>query len=162
MKRQQTSSLNNRIEQLAHRYFEATATPDEERELCRLLAGTSDSRYDDIRACLGFTVTARRRQRASDGQLPSAAVGTVRRHWLVPALTITSAAAVVALFAFIALRPSADVAESEDCWAYVGGKKQTDETEILKIMKNELATVIPPSEADETIETQMKDVLGGF
>lgn len=162
MKRQQTSLLNNRIERLAHRYFEATATPDEERELCRLLAETSDSRYDDIRACLGFIVTAKRHHQVSDSQTDSGSVPTVRKRWLAPVLTITSAAAVVALFALIALRPSAEVAESEDCWAYVGGKKQTDETEVLKIMKNELATVIPSSDADETIEAQLKDVLSEF
>ena len=110
MKRQQTSLLNNRIDRLAHRYFEATATPDEERELCRLLAETSDSRYDDIRACLGFIVTAKRHHQVSNSQTDSGSVPTVRKRWLAPVLTITSAAAVVALFALIALRPSAEVA----------------------------------------------------
>lgn len=162
MKRQQTSLLNNRIERLAHRYFEATATPEEERELCRLLAETSDSRHDDLRACLGFSVTARRRQATATGASDSASVAKVRRRRFLPALTVTSAAAAIALFALIALRPSTDEVMGEDCRAYVAGKMHTDEAEVLKIMQTDLANVLPKADAEETIETQMKDILSAF
>lgn len=162
MKRQQTSLLHNRIELLANRYFEATATPDEERELCRLLAETSDSRHDDLRACLGFAVTACRRQATATGASYSASVAKVRRRWLSPALTVTSAAAAIALFALIALRPSTDEVTGEDCRAYVAGKMHTDEAEVLKIMQTDLANVLPKADAEETIEAQMKDILSAF
>ena len=162
MKRQQTSLLYNRIEILANRYFEATATPEEERELCRLLAEPTDSRHDDLRACLGFAVTARRRQATATGASDSASAAKLRRRRFLPALTVTSAAAAIALFALIALRPSTDEVMGEDCRAYVAGKMHTDEAEVLKIMQTDLANVLPKADAEETIEAQMKDILSAF
>ena len=77
-------------------------------------------------------------------------------------MTVTSAAAAIALFALIALRPSNDEVTGEDCRAYVAGKMHTDEAEVLKIMQTDLANVLPKADAEETIEAQMKDILSAF
>ena len=45
------------LDELINRYFDAETTLEEERELQRLITGpfASDTRYDEVRAVMGFT-----------------------------------------------------------------------------------------------------------
>ena len=55
------------LDELINRYFDAETTLEEERELQRLITGpfASDTRYDEVRAVMGFTALGRKLHRKS-------------------------------------------------------------------------------------------------
>lgn len=109
--------------ELAERYFDATATEEEEAALRRFLATgeAADGAFDEVRAVAGFASagkSCRRRRAAARRRLRAA---------------VAAAAVVAALVAVLPglLSGGGDAAEGEVCVAYVGGVEYTDEAVVL-------------------------------
>lgn len=108
--------------ELAERYFEATATEEEEAALRRFLATdeAADGAFDEARAVAGFAAagkSSRRRRTAA------------RRRFR---MAVAAAAAVVLVTVLPGLLSGGgDTAEGEVCVAYVGGVEYTDEAVVL-------------------------------
>ena len=137
---------------LADRYLNAETSREEEDWLLGFLlspAGAA-SEWDGLRAVLSFTAMGR--QRAEQQVLRH------RPRWK----TASVAAVVVGLtvgagFLWHDLRPSAS-AQPDQCIAYVGGERITDQAEVLDLMRESLSSMAANEETD-IVGEQLSDML---
>ena len=121
--------------QLADRYFEATATDEEEQLLKRFLATkeADDPRFDEVRAVMGIFAAHRRQAPVSTSVRSLRSAATRRWAWVGAA-----AAAVVAICFTVsewANRPT------DICVAYVNGVEITNRDEVLAMMHSSFESV---------------------
>lgn len=160
-------ALHAEIQTLADRYFEALTTDAEEDRLRRLLCTPAgmDSRYDDIRAVLGFVSVGRDKYLAEAchaAQKPRKRFHYFGKPHFKPLYRrVGAVAAVVAVVGVTALSvwkwmgsdPYGNI-----CVAYVGNCVITDEEQVLQEMKNTLADV-NGTDAPPTVEGQLEDMF---
>lgn len=116
---------------LEERYFDGTATDEEERLLLRFAATTTDPAFHELQAVLGFVCAERRQSKAA------------RRKRRKAVFRYAAAAVVVLAVGVTAILHSVSTelistAPEEDMVAYVGGQRITDEAEILSLMNSTL------------------------
>lgn len=131
MEHQQNQFEIKRLHELIDRYFDATATEAEERELYEALASTelSSDQIDEARAVAGFFACGRNKRRKANK----------RRVWLSAAASVAVAAVCGA--AIFAAGPSSDSSSSNRCIAYIGNEEITDTHTVLAMMQNDLADI---------------------
>ena len=74
------NSINNNLDSLIERYFEGETSLEEEKLLKAMVARSDDSRYDAVRAVLGYGVATRKRtalRRRRLGMVSAAAVASI-------------------------------------------------------------------------------------
>ena len=127
MNMKQSSPDIKRLHTLIVRYFDATATEDEEAELRRGLADTSLSspEIEVARAVLGFFVTESRLPRRSRQQ----------SVWF----RIAAAIALAAVCGTVLLNSGGnDRTDNDRCVAYIGDTEITDNHKVMAMMRSEL------------------------
>lgn len=147
----QQADIQNRTREewlaLGERYFEALTTADEERELRRFLA-TAEAQgreFDELRAVMGFLTVGKREQER-------------RRHRTLR-LNISRVAAVVGVLLVVAGSAFYAVDRRQNqCVAYIGGVKYTDESVVLAEMHRSMDDMGEASEAMD-IDSQMADIF---
>ncbi len=147
MKTIHDSSAN--MDELISRYFEALTTDEEERRLRRFLASPqgADSRYDDVRAVMGFLVTGKRLHAA-----PSRSRLRVRR-WQRAAV-----AAVVILGLGGTWLTLPRFANDDVYIAYVGGEKITSPDAVFRQMEASMQAMVSPT-GEPSLEQQLDDMF---
>ena len=128
---------------LIDRYFDATASEAEERELRRLLASARllSPEIDQARAVIGFYAVGRK-----------AAPGRRRLRWPAAA----AAAVVVAVCVGSGVLSGPAGADANQCVAYVGQTEITDSRRVMTMMQAELAEM---SRASESVRADVASEL---
>ncbi|MGN1245825.1 MAG: hypothetical protein ACI4UN_04250 [Muribaculaceae bacterium] len=156
MKDSNTYQNDERLDALIQRYFDAETTLEEEAELRRAVAHREEPKYDEIRAVMGYFAAKRAEREAA--VVPLEAVSRRRFLWL----RAVAAAAVVALVATVGINLMQQRAESNTCYAVVGGVRIDDEAQVLSLMQSNLCDIgAAASEADASVQSQMADI-GSF
>ena len=126
------NSINNNLDSLIERYFEGETSLEEEKLLKAMVARSDDSRYDAVRAVLGYGVAARKRT-------------ALRRRRLVS-------------IAWLNLSTKNGTGNSE-CYAVVEGRYTSDQSEVLSIMQSDIGDIRSAQEdAGNYIAEQLKDI----
>ena len=137
---------------LADRYLNAETSREEEDWLLGFLlspAGAA-SEWDGLRAVLSFTAMGR--QRAEQQVLRH------RPRWKTASVAaVVVGLAVGAGFLWHELR-LASTAQSDQCIAYVGGKRITDGEKVMSLMRESLSEMATNSETD-IVGEQLSDIL---
>ena len=134
-----------RLNQLIDRYFDATATEAEERELRLTLATTplSSEKIDEARAVMGYFAA---------GRSVGATRSRSKSQWLRAAAAIAVAA--VCGTALLTYHPGDKVADQ--CVAYIGETEITDSHAVLAMMRSDLAEI---GEASQSVQTDVASQL---
>ena len=139
------NSINNNLDSLIERYFEGETSLEEEKLLKAMVARSDDSRYDAVRAVLGYGVATRKRtalRRRRLGMVSAAAVASI---------------AVVSI-AWLNLSTKNGTGNSE-CYAVVEGRYTSDQSEVLSIMQSDIGDIRSAQEdAGNCIAEQLKDI----
>lgn len=139
------NSINNNLDSLIERYFEGETSLEEEKLLKAMVARSDDSRYDAVRAVLGYGVATRKRtalRRRRLGMVSAAAVASI---------------AVVSI-AWLNLFTKNSTGNSE-CYAVVEGRYTSDQSEVLSIMQSDIGDIRSAQEdAGNCIAEQLKDI----
>lgn len=139
------NSINNNLDSLIERYFEGETSLEEEKLLKAMVARSDDSRYDAVRAVLGYGVATRKRtalRRRRLGMVSAAAVASI---------------AVVSI-AWLNLSTKTGTGNSE-CYAVVEGRYTSDQSEVLSIMQSDIVDIRSAQEdAGNCIAEQLKDI----
>ncbi len=139
------NSINNNLDSLIERYFEGETSLEEEKLLKAMVARSDDSRYDAVRAVLGYGVATRKRtalRRRRLGMVSAAAVASI---------------AVVSI-AWLNLFTKNGIGNSE-CYAVVEGRYTSDQSEVLSIMQSDIGDIRSAQEdAGNYIAEQLKDI----
>ena len=139
------NSINNNLDSLIERYFEGETSLEEEKLLKAMVARSDDSRYDAVRAVLGYGVATRKRtalRRRRLGMVSAAAVASI---------------AVVSI-AWLNLFTKNGTGNSE-CYAVVEGRYTSDQSEVLSIMQSDIGDIRSAQEdAGNYIVEQLKDI----
>lgn len=133
---------------LGERYFEAQTTADEERDLRRFLA-TAEARgreFDELRAVMGFLAVGKREHER-------------RRHRTLRLRLGRVAAAVGVLLVVAGSAFYAVDRRHNQCVAYIGGVKYTDESVVLAEMHRSMDGMGEAS-ATVDVDSQMADIFG--
>lgn len=135
----------NRMHRLIDRYFDATATEAEERELRMSLASTalSSEKIDEARAVMGYFAIGR------SIKAPKSNRGGA---WLRAAATVAVAA--VCGIALLTFRPDGKAVNR--CVAYIDGTEITDSHAVLAIMRSDLAEI---GAASQSLQTDVSSQL---
>lgn len=132
--------------QLAERYFEADTTAEEERKLAAFLCLSEASApcYDEVRATMGYIVTARRRPKPTRRLIPYAC------RW--------AAAACLFLVACSWWVYHHQYGADEDCIVYIAGERVKNDAFGESYMIHALSETL--ASGDECIiEDQMQEVF---
>lgn len=134
---------------LAQRYFDATTTDDEERQLRSFITSEAGSgeEFNELRAVMGFFAVGRSTAKTANHP---AAHRTLRR--------LTVAAAVIACLAGGGTWLFHYQMQKNICVAYINGEKVTDPDIVLQQMQASMANVQPKS-ADITVDDQLHDMF---
>ena len=139
------NSINNNLDSLIERYFEGETSLEEEKLLKAMVARSDDSRYDAVRAVLGYGVATRKRtalRRRRLGMVSAAAVASI---------------AVVSI-AWLNLFTKNGTGNSE-WYAVVEGRYTSDQSEVLSIMQSDIGDIRSAQEdAGNYIAEQLKDI----
>lgn len=139
------NSINNNLDLLIERYFEGETSLEEEKLLKAMVARSDDSRYDAVRAVLGYGVATRKRtalRRRRLGMVSAAAVASI---------TVVS-------IAWLNLSTKTGTGNSE-CYAVVEGRYTSDQSEVLSIMQSDIGDIRSAQEdAGNCIAEQLKDI----
>ena len=141
---------------LEERYFDGTATDEEERLLLRFAATTTDPAFHELQAVLGFVCAERSQSKAERRQ--SKAERRKRRMAVfryAAAAAVILAVGVAAILRSVSTEPLPAAAE-EDIVAYVGGQRITDEAEILSLMNSTLEAMGTDT---DIADQQLQDML---
>lgn len=124
-----------------NRYFDASLSPDEELQLKQFVASTSDPRFSEVKAVMGF---------ASLGRKLHAKPRSQRRiaPWL--------AAACIALL--VASAAVAHYRQSNCLISYVGGVKSTDVNQALQLMHDAMHDV-DINQSGYAVDEQLHDIF---
>lgn len=151
--------------ELAEKYFDATATPEEEKALASFLATEESNRpeFDEVKAVMGYIATARKKEH---GRKQS-----TRRANRKRGLAWMSTAAAITIAAFIGVNmvhreralenPASTGAKKEassTCIAYIGGRQYTDEETALRSMRSTMTKVCRGTNGN-TVEKQLSSIL---
>lgn len=123
----ENKNKNARIQLLIERYFDATASEAEERELRLALAdpALSGKEIDEARAVLGYFAVAR------DKSTPD-----IRRRNYRPAIAAAITLALVCAAALPLI--FSGHAEQNTCIAYIGGRQIVDQAKVIGLMNSDL------------------------
>lgn len=142
---------------LSERYFEAETTEEEERELRRFAAQTSDPDFRDLQAVMGFTAIARS-SKGSKGlkvlqQAPLKPLKPLKlnSHYMGLAASVI---VVLGLSLFFSL---SNRQQDTGCVAWVNGEKITDPTEVMALMQNTMHEM--NIEGSDPVEDQLRDMF---
>lgn len=139
------NSINNNLDSLIERYFEGETSLEEEKLLKKMVARSDDSRYDAVRAVLGYGVATRKRTASRR-----------RRLGMVSAAAVASIA--VVSIAWLNLSTKTGTGNSE-CYAVVEGRYTSDQSEVLSIMQSDIGDIRSAQEdAGNCIAEQLKDI----
>lgn len=134
---------------LEERYFDGTATDEEERLLLQFAATTTDPAFRELQAVLGF-VCAERKQHKTARRKRS--MGLIRHAAAAVVLLAIGATAVVRTVNTVSLTDGG----SEGMVAYVGGERITDEAQIISLMDSTLQSM---GTGTDIAEQQLQDML---
>ena len=137
---------------LAARYLDAETTHEEEEWLLRFVCSPAgaDAEWDGLRAVLSFTAMGRQ----------AATRPAQRRHprWKAAAVAAVCVGLIVgAGFLWHDLRPASST-QPDQCIAYVGGERITDQAEVLDLMRESLSSMAADEETD-IVGAQLSDML---
>lgn len=145
---------------LSERYFEAETTEEEERELRRFAAQTSDPDFRELQAVLGFTAIAR----SSKGSKGSKGLKVQQQAPLKPLkpLKLNShymglAASVIVVLGLSLFFSLSNKQQDTGCVAWVNGEKITDPTEVMALMQNTMLEM--NIEGSDPVEDQLRDMF---
>ena len=130
-------------EMLIQRYFEAETTEAEENELRSFLSTSPglDSRYDEVRAVMGYLAVGRSLNKKKMARRPSRMIRTMRH--------VGVAASLALMIGFVSFYWSDLISDREFYVAYVDGNKITDRTIVSQLMQESFAGVgIGETESD--------------
>lgn len=134
---------------LEERYFEGTATDEEERLLIHFAATTTDSAFRELQAVLGFVCAERRQSKSVSSKHRTA----VFRYAAAAAVLLA-----VGTTAFLHTVSTVSIftAPEEDIVAYVGGQRVTDEAEVISLMNSTLQAMGTDT---DIADQQLQDML---
>lgn len=145
---------------LSERYFEAETTEEEERELRRFAAQTSDPDFRDLQAVMGFTAIAR----SLKGSKGSKGLKVQQQAPLKPLkpLKLNShymglAASVIVVLGLSLFFSLSNRQQDTGCVAWVNGEKITDPTEVMALMQNTMLEM--NIEGSDPVEDQLRDMF---
>ncbi|MGM9811404.1 MAG: hypothetical protein ACI30V_01005 [Muribaculaceae bacterium] len=125
--------------EMAQRYFDATLSKSEERDLMLAIAGSTDPRLDELKAVMAFAACGKAKHRQQRR------VSRLAWRYGVAA----SIAAVIAIAA-ISLGGS-----GSEAIAYVGGEPVTDQEQVMQQMFSAMQT-IDLNHADNIVDEELK------
>ncbi len=139
-------------EMLIQRYFEAETTEAEENELRSFLSTSPglDSRYDEVRAVMGYLAVGRSLNKKKMARRPSRMIRTMRH--------IGVAASLALMIGFVSSYWSDLISERESYVAYVDGNKITDRAIVSQLMQESFAEV-GIGEAESDAEAQLLEMF---
>lgn len=139
--------MNKYYDNLIERYFEAETSEQEEQELLQFLLSpdAEDERYDEVRATMGYALTARKRKEA---KAPRKAAFSHR--W--------AAAACILLVCGAGFLTYHLYSQQEDCVAYVYGEKITDDETVENYMVSTMSETLASGD-DDILEQQLQDIF---
>ena len=137
------------LETMISRYFDCDLSDAEERQLREALATTSlsSNAIDEARFTMGFLSIGMEQHQERKRN------STLKKTW-----RIAAAAASIILVAgigtyFLITRPS------NECYAYVNGKKVTGDEQVMSLVKNDMSCL---SDASTSIENGMMEQLSSM
>jgi hypothetical protein len=139
-------------EMLIQRYFEAETTEAEENELRSFLSTSPDldSRYDEVRAVMGYLAMGRSLNKKKMARRPSRMIRTMRH--------VGVAASLALMIGFVSFYWSDLISERESYVAYVDGNKITDRAIVSQLMQESFAGV-GIGEAESDAEAQLLEMF---
>lgn len=139
-------------EMLIQRYFEAETTEAEEKELRSFLSTSPglDSRYDEVRAVMGYLAVGRSLNKKKMARRPSRMIRTMRH--------VGVAASLALMIGFVSFYWSDLISERESYVAYVDGNKITDRAIVSQLMQESFAGV-GIGEAESDAEAQLLEMF---
>ena len=126
---------------LSERYFEAETTEEEERELRRFAAQTSDPDFRELQAVMGFTSMGR-----PQTLKPSK-----------PQNLISIAASVIVVLGLSLFFSLNNRQQDTGCVAWVNGEKITDPTEVMALMQITMRDM--SIDGNDPVEDQLRDMF---
>ena len=139
------NSINNNLDSLIERYFEGETSLEEEILLKAMVARSDDSKYDAVRAVLGYGVATRKRT-------------ALRRRRLGMVSAAGGASIVVVSIAWLKRFTKKSTGNSE-CYAVLEGRYISDQSEVLSIMQSDIGDIRSAQEdAGNYIAEQLKDI----
>ena len=154
---------------LSERYFEAETTEEEERELRRFAAQTSDPDFRELQAVMGFTTIARSSKslkslKSSKGLKSLKGSKVQQQAPLKPLkpLKLNShymglAASVIVVLGLSLFFSLSNRQQDTGCVAWVNGEKITDPTEVMALMQNTMLEM--NIEGSDPVEDQLRDMF---
>ena len=153
MNRKEEQQLHSRTteewSQLVERYFEATLSDDEERELRLFLVSEASSSpiFDEVKAVTGYIATAKARREKDNTRKRSSVIVQIARY--------SAAAAIIgAIIVGIQLGSTPEI-----CVAYIDGKRYTDRATVLAQMHRAMAHV-SNNTSQYSAQEQLSDIFG--
>ena len=152
---------------LVDAYFEATTTEEEEEKLKLFLITpqAQDPSFDEIKAVMGLTTMLKRKSQnnqctkeASNRVLTTSIPAT--SHQFLPKRQLMRWAAVVVLSLSV-LAPAAmmwGLSDSDECEAYIDGKKITDQAVVLQQMHTTMSQTLQGDLQNEPAK-QLRDLF---
>jgi hypothetical protein len=139
-------------EMLIQRYFEAETTEAEENELRSFLSTSPDldSRYDEVRAVMGYLAMGRSLNKKKMARRPSRMIRTMRH--------VGVAASLALMIGFVSFYWSDLISERESYVAYVDGNKITDRAIVSQLMQESFGGV-GIGEAESDAEAQLLEMF---
>ena len=139
-------------EMLIQRYFEAETTEAEENELRSFLSTSPglDSRYDEVRAVMGYLAVGRSLNKKKMARRPSHMIRTMRH--------VGVAASLALMIGFVSFYWSDLISDRESYVAYVDGNKITDRAIVSQLMQESFAEV-GIGEAESDAEAQLLEMF---
>ena len=139
-------------EMIIQRYFEAETTEAEEKELRSFLSTSPglDSRYDEVRAVMGYLAVGRSLNKKKMARSPSRMIRTMRH--------VGVAASLALMIGFVSFYWSDLISERESYVAYVDGNKITDRAIVSQLMQESFAGV-GIGEAESDAEAQLLEMF---
>lgn len=134
---------------LEKRYFDGTASDEEERLLLHFAATTTDPAFRELQAVLGFVCTERKQHKTARRKR---SMGLIRH---AAAAVVFLAVGTTAIFRTVSTAPFTD-GSSEGMVAYVGGVRITDEEQIISLMDSTLQSM---GTGTDIAEQQLQDML---
>ena len=130
--------------ELAHRYWEAETSPEEEQDLARYIAGVDDPDFDEIRGVLGYLSVGRRKRGHKNR--------TVLRYSFAAAAASVVAVVVISLN----LLTSKPYSIEDFCVSYAYGVQTFDNEVIMASVESSLADFFA---GDTPAETQLIEMF---
>lgn len=142
---------------LSERYFEAETTEEEERELRRFAAQTSDPDFRDLQAVMGFTAIARSSKGSKGSKVQQQAPLKPLKPLKLNSHYMGLAASVIVVLGLSLFFSLSNRQQDTGCVAWVNGEKITDPTEVMALMQNTMLEM--NIEGSDPVEDQLRDMF---